>query len=129
MNLHLDMHSHQRRTVAFRLSYNPPFIPSPLLVGIFWGVKRKNGLMVMLAMRSQWCESPHYRIFSLIFAQLDTTLSTHVKGDQQISCSREENRCPRNYEDGMCDVIVIADFTTLGESHIVWPSPVPLQTH
>ena len=24
---------------------------------------------------------------------------------------------------------VIADFTTLGESHIVWPSPVPLQTH
>ena len=24
--------------------------------------------------------------------------------------------------------IVIADFTTLGESHFVWPSPVPLQT-
>ena len=24
---------------------------------------------------------------------------------------------------------IIADFTTLGESHIVWPSPVPLQTH
>ena len=24
---------------------------------------------------------------------------------------------------------VIADFTTLGESHIVWPSPIPLQTH
>ena len=28
-----------------------------------------------------------------------------------------------------CDKwIVIADFTTLGESHFVWPSPVPLQT-
>ena len=26
-------------------------------------------------------------------------------------------------------VCVIADFTTLGESHIVWPSPIPLQTH
>ena len=25
--------------------------------------------------------------------------------------------------------VVIADFTTPGESHIVWPSPVPLQTH
>ena len=25
-------------------------------------------------------------------------------------------------------VDVIADFTTLGESHFVWPSPVPLQT-
>ena len=24
--------------------------------------------------------------------------------------------------------IVIADFTTLGESYFVWPSPVPLQT-
>ena len=23
---------------------------------------------------------------------------------------------------------VIADFTTLGESHFVWPSPIPLQT-
>ena len=27
------------------------------------------------------------------------------------------------------DMSVIADFTTLGESHIVWPSLVPLQTH
>ena len=27
------------------------------------------------------------------------------------------------------DESVIADFTTLGESHIVWPSLVPLQTH
>ena len=26
-------------------------------------------------------------------------------------------------------ISVIADFTTLGESHIVWPSLVPLQTH
>ena len=25
-------------------------------------------------------------------------------------------------------MFVIADFTTLGESHFVWPSPVPLQT-
>ena len=25
-------------------------------------------------------------------------------------------------------IIVIADFTTPGESHFVWPSPVPLQT-
>ena len=25
--------------------------------------------------------------------------------------------------------VVIADFTTLGESHIVWPSPIPLQNH
>ena len=26
-------------------------------------------------------------------------------------------------------ILVIADFTTLDESHFVWPSPVPLQTH
>ena len=26
-------------------------------------------------------------------------------------------------------IAVIVDFTTQGESHIVWPSPVPLQTH
>ena len=29
-------------------------------------------------------------------------------------------------EDG--NLVVIADFTTLGESHFVWPSPIPLQT-
>ena len=26
------------------------------------------------------------------------------------------------------EMIVIADFTTPGESHFVWPSPIPLQT-
>ena len=26
------------------------------------------------------------------------------------------------------DTIFIADFTTPGESHFVWPSPIPLQT-
>ena len=34
----------------------------------------------------------------------------------------------RVWRSNMTIKIVIADFTTLGESHIVWPSPIPLQT-
>ena len=45
MDLNSDAHSRRGRLAAFKPSYNPSFIPVALLVGIFQGVKSKNGDM------------------------------------------------------------------------------------
>ena len=60
---------------------------------------------------------------SAVFLELrDEMLKEQQKEEMEASYSENKLLMDETAPD------VIADFTTLGESHIVWPSPIPLQT-
>ena len=75
----------------------------------------------------------------LIFENLDVgdvfVVIAPSRNDEHVAyflmwCTQIKSRLVWSYVDGefTYQAGVIEDFTTPGESHFVWPSPVPLQT-
>ena len=108
-----------------------------LIAIFFYTLVLINNKIVLYTYSSKWKEwfiftCKHWRV------QFLTTLKSEME-------PYPSNLIPVFYGTNLCmDVVwqnawkksgymecndVIADFTTLGESHIVWPSPIPLQTH